>query len=177
MQNQIRGCDRLRLVRALGRAINTIKKSASDYCYNNAQEYTDLIALLEGYQNGLCDGFSVVKEHQKEYLEILEKTAPKTSEIEQLYEAIENAVAEKRHIIFPDALIGQYLRVGDSSCGFTYTLPCLLWHDAKQNACEAWLMIDRQGKFYVAGMMTLEGFSSGDTSMFKKENRIYLQPK
>ncbi len=175
MKNKLKGSDRLRLVRAISRAICILKKSASSYCYTDTQEYVDLIEILRGYQNGLCDGFPVVKEHQNECLEIIEKADSTASDLEQFYEAIESAVAEKRNVRFPDALIGQYLRVGDSSCGFTYTLPCLLWLDSKNNPCEAWMMIDRQGNFYVAGMMTLDGFSSGDTSMFRKENRLYPQ--
>lgn len=94
--------------------------------------------------------------------------------MEELYEAIEKAAAQRSKVTFPKESIGKELRIGDDHCFF---VPGLYWMDELRNVYVARLEMNVTGKdlwsvgLYVAGSTALDGRSSGDTSMFRKENR------
>ena len=97
-------------------------------------------------------------------------------ELEKLYDAVETAVQEKKRLQFPENVF-PVLQVGIAPTGPTFTIPGLLWMDDERNIYQAWMQIELHGKradlpgLYVVGTKSPDGFSSGDISMIKKENR------
>lgn len=92
---------------------------------------------------------------------------------EQLYEAIEEAVREKKQVSIPNGIL---LKTGYAPTGTTFTIPELYWMDEERNIYEAWMQIEYRHAdmfpgLYVSGSRTPDGLSSGITSMFRKENR------
>ena len=97
----------------------------------------------------------------------------------RLYEMIEKAVAEKTPIIFPEGL-HPFLQVDSTPTGPLFKIPNLLWRDKKRNLYRAWMQMRYRSKdicssgLYVVGSVTLDGSSSDDISMFRKENRYFI---
>lgn len=94
---------------------------------------------------------------------------------EQLYEMIEQAVLENRPVVFPQDVY-PLLQVCHAPTGPTFTIPELYWIDEDRNVYRAWMQIEYRRKdmfagLYVKGTCTLDGFSSGDTSMLRPECR------
>lgn len=99
-----------------------------------------------------------------------------SSETEKkLYEMIEKAAQENLPVVFP-VDCHPMLQVGSAPTGTTFTIPGLYWIDEKRNVYQPWLQIEKRSnclvpEFYIAGTCTLDGFSSGDTSMLRPECR------
>lgn len=95
------------------------------------------------------------------------------AELDKLCEMIETAVKAKCPIIFPEGIY-PVLQV---SAGPTFTIPRLAWIDESRNVYQAFMRIEFHSHremlpgLYVVGTRTLDGRSSGDLSMIKKENR------
>ena len=95
---------------------------------------------------------------------------------ELLYQVIEKAAQEHKPVIFPEGVY-PILQTGRHSGGLTFTIPGLLWMDARRNIYEAWMVMEQRRRdgiepeLYVHGSKSLDGLSSGDTSMFRAENR------
>lgn len=95
----------------------------------------------------------------------------------RLYEMIEKAVAENKPILLPPDLAPN-VKMMSASIGEVFTLTGIYWMDDKRNIYEPWFRAEYRASkgsvgFYVKGSCTPDLFSSGDTSMFKPENRYY----
>ena len=96
----------------------------------------------------------------------------------RLYEMIEKSVAEKTPIVFPMGLC-PVLQVDPTLTGPVFKIPNLLWRDKKKNLHQALMEIRYPSKdmrscgLYVVGSVSLDGSSTDDTSIFRKEHRYF----
>lgn len=95
------------------------------------------------------------------------------NQLYEVYEAIEEAVREKKQVKIPEGIL---LKTGYAPTGTTFTISELYWVDEERNIYEAWMQIEYRKSdmlpgLYVSGSRTLDGLSSGITSVFRKENR------
>lgn len=93
----------------------------------------------------------------------------------KLYEMIEKAAQENLPVDFP-VDVNPLLQVGSAPTGATFAIPGLYWMDEKRNVYQPWLQMEKRPNLlvpalYIAGTCTLDGFSSGDTSMLLPECR------
>ena len=97
----------------------------------------------------------------------------------RLYDIIEKAVCENKPIVFPEDL-HPLLQVDSTPTGPIFKIPDLLWRDKKRNLYRAWMEMRYRSKdisssgLYVVGSVSLDGSSTDDTSMFRKENRYFI---
>lgn len=97
----------------------------------------------------------------------------------RLFDIIEKAVFENKPIVFPEDL-HPLLQVDFTPTGPIFKIPDLLWRDRKRNLYRAWMEMRCRSKdisssgLYVVGSVSLDGSSTDDTSMFRKENRYFI---
>lgn len=98
-------------------------------------------------------------------------------ETEQVQTAIEDAVKEGRGVIFPCIESGLYLRVYHGQ----YSLDGVYWSDGEELFSVFMEIRNRRREMlpglYVIGTYTPDGFSSGDLTMIRKENRYFTEEK
>ena len=96
---------------------------------------------------------------------------------ENLLEAIEEAVTNDKPVRFPEEP-QPTLTVCSSPTGSAFRVERAYWVDENRNVYNVWLQIQhRRGEpfpgLYVVGTVALDGASSGNTSIIRKENRYH----
>lgn len=91
---------------------------------------------------------------------------------EKYYAAIEKAVMDDKQIILPNGEGLRLIMVSQTKL----IAEGLHWMDKQRNIYVPMLEVQFRSKFgvpgiYVVGSVALDGFSSGDISMFRKEKR------